>query len=51
MPRKRYRTIAIPEELYEKCEKIVKEGNLGYSSVSEFVKEAIRKRLEELNAI
>ena len=51
MPRKRYRTVAIPEDLYEKCEKIVRDGNLGYTSVSEFVKEAIRKRLEELKVI
>ena len=51
MPRRRYRTIAIPEDLYEKCEQVVKSGDLGYSSVSEFVKEAIRKRLEELKII
>ncbi len=48
MGRRRYRTIAIPEDLYLKCEEIVKSGVLGYSSVSEFVKDAVRRRLEEI---
>ncbi len=48
MTRKKYRTVAIPEDLYKKCEEIVKNGILGYSSVSEFVKDAVRRRLEEI---
>ncbi len=48
MSRKRYRTVALPEELYEKVEEIVRRGKLGYSSVSEFVKDAVRRRLEEI---
>jgi Arc/MetJ-type ribon-helix-helix transcriptional regulator len=48
MTRKKYRTIALPEELYKKCEEIVKSGKLGYSSISEFVKDAVRRRIEEI---
>jgi len=48
MGRKRYRTVALPEDLYLKCEEIVKSGKLGYSSVSELVKDAVRRRIEEI---
>ena len=48
MPRKRYRMIGLPEDLYLQCEEIVKSGRHGYSSVSELVKESVRRRLEEL---
>jgi len=47
MPRKRYRTISIPEELVEKIEQVVA-GGYGYTSLSEFVKECLRNRLREL---
>ncbi len=50
MVRKKYRTIALPEELYKECEKVVKSGKLGYSSISEFVKDAVRRRLEKIEA-
>jgi len=48
LPRKRYRMIGLPEDLYLQCEEIVKSGRHGYSSVSELVKESVRRRLEEL---
>lgn len=48
MGRKKYRIIGLPEELFLDCEKIVKFGNYGYSSVSELVKDAVRRRLESL---
>ena len=48
MPRKRYRMIGLPEDLYLQCEEIVKSGKHGYSSVSELVKDGVRRRLEEL---
>ena len=48
MPRKRYRMIGLPEDLYLQCEEIVKSGRHGYSSVSELVKDGVRRRLEEL---
>jgi len=40
--------IGLPEDLYLQCEEIVKSGRHGYSSVSELVKESVRRRLEEL---
>jgi Arc/MetJ-type ribon-helix-helix transcriptional regulator len=41
--------IGLPEELYLKAETIVKTGKYDYSSISEFVKYAVRRRLEELS--
>jgi len=41
--------IGLPEELYLKAETIVKNGKYGYSSISEFAKDAVRRRLEELS--
>ncbi len=49
MTRKRYRTISIPEELYLIVEEIVKSGKGGYVSVGEFIKEALRDKLRELD--
>ena len=48
MPRKKYRMIGLPEDLYLQCEEIVKPGKHGYTSVSELVKDGTRRRLEEL---
>jgi len=48
VPRKKYRIIGLPEDLYLQCEEIVKSGRHGYASVSELVKDATRRRLEEL---
>jgi len=48
LPRKRYRIVGLPEQLYLRCVRIVKEELHGYSSVSEFVKDAVRRRLEQL---
>jgi len=45
---KKYRTVGLPEELYKECEAIVKSEKLSYSSISEFVKDAVRRRLEEI---
>lgn len=42
-----HRTISLPSVLVEEIESIVE--NKRYSSIAEFVKEAIRLRLEELN--
>jgi Arc/MetJ-type ribon-helix-helix transcriptional regulator len=41
--------IGLPEDLYLQCERIVKSGRHGYASVSEIVKESVRRRLEDLN--
>lgn len=51
-----YSNISIPEGLRDEIEKLIhdleKKGtDLGYKTVAEFVKEAIRKRIEEMRRI
>lgn len=46
-----YRAVKIPEELFRRAEKIVESSGLGYRTVSEFVIEAIRRRVEELEGM
>lgn len=41
-----YRTVRIQEALYDQIEKLTQEPNSFYRSVSEFVHEALRLRLE-----
>ncbi|MFQ5883984.1 MAG: ribbon-helix-helix domain-containing protein [Thermoplasmata archaeon] len=49
--RKHYRGLTLPESLVEKVEQIIKSRkDLGYVSVSEFVKEAVRRRIEEIES-
>jgi hypothetical protein len=48
MPRKKYRMIGLPEDLYLQCELLVNQGTHGYTSVSELVKDGTRRRLEDL---
>ena len=45
-----YRSIKIPEELVLKVEELLRSSGLGYRSVSEFVIDAVRRRVEELQA-
>ncbi len=45
----KYRSVRLPEELIEKIELLIKEGKYGYKSKAEFIKEAIREKLERLN--
>ena len=45
--RKKYRNISVPEELYRKLEELVKSHKGGYVSVSDAVKDAIRKLLRK----
>ena len=46
---KKYRSISLPSELIDKIEQIICEHpELGYSSVSEFVKEALRTKISEI---
>ena len=45
----RYSTISIPKELHQEIEELItRNPELGYSSVAELCKEAIRLRLYEL---
>lgn len=44
-------SVSIPEDLIKEIDKIVAKGKGGYESRPEFIKEAIRKRLEDLQAL
>ena len=44
-----YKTISIPEELYHEIESLL--GSLGYRTVTEFVKEAIRDKIKEVRKL
>ena len=44
----KYVSVSIPRDLIERIDKIIKSGRYGYDSRPEFIKEAIRKRLEEI---
>ena len=46
-----YVTVRVPESLRVLFEKTDKELGLGYTSFAEFVKEAIRRRIEEIKTI
>ncbi len=48
---KGYANISVPEELLKEVEKVVNEKILGYRSPSEFVIEAVRKRVEEIERL
>lgn len=41
-------SVSIPRDLIERIDKIIESCRYGYDSRPEFIKEAIRKRLEEL---
>lgn len=44
-----YKTTNLPAKLYEKIEKLIRSyPEFGYRSVMEFVADAVRRRLEEL---
>lgn len=43
-----YKNIALPDDLVEKIDKIIKKQGLGYKSRGEFVKEAVRNLLKEI---
>ena len=44
-----YTTVRLPKEIMDEIDQIIKRGIRGYKSRAEFIKEAIRKRFEELN--
>jgi hypothetical protein len=51
MAPKRYKAISVPEELTTRIEEVLKAGKHGYRTRSEFVVDAIRRRLEDLIAV
>jgi Arc/MetJ-type ribon-helix-helix transcriptional regulator len=47
MPSHKWRTVQIPTSLYEQILEVVSNPRTGYTGVSDFVRESIRKRLED----
>jgi metal-responsive CopG/Arc/MetJ family transcriptional regulator len=49
MPKDRYKGVSLPKDMIEEVERIVKEyPELGYTSVADFVKEAVREKILKL---
>jgi len=44
-----YRGVNIPEELMREIEKIINKKKYGFTSKAEFIKQAIREKLQEYN--
>ncbi len=52
MPKKGYKSVTIPEELYELIQEVVRnKRQYGYGNVSEFVREAIREKLKQIGIL
>ena len=52
MPAKGYDSVNLPSGLYNKVKALVKSrSDLGYRSITEFVAEAERKRIEEIEKL
>ncbi len=45
----KYRNIALPEDLIERIDGVIKKSKMGYKTRGEFVKEAVRTLLKELS--
>ena len=45
-----YKQVPIPDDLAAKIDSIV-DSNIGYVSVSEFIRDAVRRRIEELEKV
>ena len=43
-----YKVVKVPEDLKHKFERLNKERHLGYTTFTEFVKDALRRRFEEI---
>jgi len=48
MTRKGYGGISLPDDLVEEVDEVIRKGYRGYTSRAEFVKEAVRKLLDEV---
>ena len=46
-----YRTIRLPKDLVEEIEELIKDKSLGYTSKADFVKDAVRRRIEEIRRV
>lgn len=47
----KYTNIGLPEDLIKQIDNILKNTNLGYKSRGEFVKEAVRNSIKELQKL
>jgi len=47
----KWKTVQLPEDLLDRVDKTVKQESLGYSSRAEFINEAVRLRLEQLEKL
>lgn len=45
----KYRTVSLPETLIKKIQECVNSGEHGYRNIPDFVTDAVRKRLRELD--
>lgn len=45
---RRYTNVALPSDLIEQIDKVIKKKGLGYKSRGELVKEAVRNLLKEI---
>ena len=48
---KKFETVSMPVELLEEVESVVKERKNGYTSVAEFVRDAVREKLLEIQGM
>ncbi len=48
MTRSKYTNVALPEDLIEKLDRVIRKSKLGYTSRAEIVKEAVRVFLAKL---
>jgi len=52
MPVKGYESVNLPSGLYNKVKELVRNRkDLGYRSITEFVAESVRKRVEEIEKL
>ena len=47
----KYVTVKVPIQLAEAIDEVIEQGKKGYKSRAEFVKEAVRLRLEEVKQV
>ena len=47
----RFVSVSIPAEIIEQIDRVIESKKLGYDSRPEFIKDAVRRRLEEMASI
>jgi metal-responsive CopG/Arc/MetJ family transcriptional regulator len=48
MPRQKFRTISIPETLYNQIKRFLQNSEHGYTNIPDFIRDAIREKLSTL---